>query len=126
MLTYKAHHCIPPPKNVGDLRTPPRTVTPPYSDDVMRLRGAAVLFWLLPKEDGKRDLRAPPLKNPFKGRVRPLRRLRRHLSLRARLCMVAFLCGGEATRKPPPPTENASIYPSLVGRGWGRGHTGKN
>jgi len=36
----------------------------------MRLRGAAVLFWLLPKEDGKRDLRALPLKNPFKGRVR--------------------------------------------------------
>jgi len=75
-------------------------VTPSYSDKVLRLRGAAVLFWLLPKEDGKRDLRAPPLKNPFKGRVRPLRRLRRHLSLRARLCMVAFLCGREATRKP--------------------------
>jgi len=36
----------------------------------MRLRGAAVLFWLLPKEDGKRDLRALPLKIPFKGRVR--------------------------------------------------------
>jgi len=36
----------------------------------MRLRGAAVLFWLLPKEDGKRDLRALPLKNLFKGRVR--------------------------------------------------------
>ena len=36
----------------------------------MRLRGAAVLFWLLPKEDGKRDLRALPLKNPFKGRAR--------------------------------------------------------
>ena len=45
-------------------------VTPSYSDKVLRLRGAAVLFWLLPKEDGKRDLRAPPLKNPFKGRVR--------------------------------------------------------
>jgi len=45
-------------------------VTSPYRDDVLRLRGAAVLFWLLPKEDEKRDLRAPPLKNPFKGRVR--------------------------------------------------------
>jgi len=33
--------------------------------------------------------------------------------------MVAFLCGGEATRKPPP-TKHTSIYPSLVGRGWGR------
>jgi len=42
-------------------------VTSPYSDKVLRLRGAAVLFWLLPKEDGKRDLRALPLKIPFKG-----------------------------------------------------------
>jgi len=44
-------------------------VTSPYSDNVMRLRGAAVLFWLLPKEDGKRDLRAAPLKILLRGGV---------------------------------------------------------
>jgi len=86
-------------------------VASPYRDDVLRLRGAAVLFWLLPKEDGKRDLRAPPLKNPFKGRVRSAHSLP--------LKIPTFWMNPPASPHPQSPP----LYtPSMKGRGMGGGY----
>ena len=63
-----------------------------------------------PKRGRKKRFKGSALKEPVQGEG----------SLRSQPPLENPHLLGEATRKPPPPTENASIYPSLKGRGLGR------